>query len=86
MDYAKNPKGTNYWRNRILKVAKDYTGEYKFAISCKFFFFYMLNLYCQLATIYQSTLIIAKDDFQHELNEYGLDFVGDKPVVLAREC
>lgn len=60
VDYAKNPKGTNYWRNRILKVAKEHTGPYNFAIS-------------------------NKDDFQHELNEYGLDFVGDKPVVLARD-
>lgn len=30
--------------------------------------------------------ISSKDDFQHELNEYGLDFVGDKPVVLARDA
>lgn len=24
VDYLKNPKGTNYWRNRILKVTKIY--------------------------------------------------------------
>lgn len=35
VDYVKNAKGTNYWRNRILKVAKDYLGEYTFAISNK---------------------------------------------------
>lgn len=36
VDYAKNPKGTNYWRNRILKVAKKYAEsgeEVNFAIS-----------------------------------------------------
>lgn len=60
VDYTKNPKGTNYWRNRILKVAKPYTGQYRFAIS-------------------------SKDEFQHELNEYGYDYTGDKPVVLARD-
>lgn len=60
VDYAKNPKGTNYWRNRILKVAKEYTGDYRFAIS-------------------------SKDDFQQELNEYGYDYTGEKPVVLARD-
>lgn len=61
MDYVKNPKGTNYWRNRILKVAKDYP-EFNYAIS-------------------------SKDEFQHELNEFGLDFVkGDKPVILARNA
>lgn len=61
VDYAKNPKGTNYWRNRILKVVKPYTGQYRFAIS-------------------------NKDEFQHELNEYGYDYTGDKPVVLARNA
>lgn len=60
VDYIKNPKGTNYWRNRILKVAKDYSGDFVFAIS-------------------------SKDDFQHELNDYGYDYTGDKPVVLARD-
>ncbi|XP_073844723.1 disulfide-isomerase A3 [Musca autumnalis] len=61
VDYVKNPKGTNYWRNRVLKVAKEFAGKLSFAIS-------------------------AKDDFQHELNEYGYDFVGDKPVILARDA
>lgn len=61
VDYVKNPKGTNYWRNRVLKVAKEFVGQINFAIS-------------------------SKDDFQHELNEYGYDFVGDKPVILARDA
>lgn len=53
--------GTNYWRNRILKVAKDYSKDFTFAVS-------------------------AKDDFQHELNEFGFDYVpSDKPLVLARD-
>ncbi|KAH8275203.1 hypothetical protein KR026_001993 [Drosophila bipectinata] len=60
VDYQKNPKGTNYWRNRVLKVAKEFAGQINFAIA-------------------------SKDDFQHELNEYGYDFVGDKPVILARD-
>lgn len=60
VDYVKNAKGTNYWRNRVLKVAKEYEGKINFAIS-------------------------AKDEFQHELNEYGYDYVGDKPLILARD-
>ena len=29
--------------------------------------------------------ISSKDEFQHELNEFGFDFVkGDKPLILAR--
>ncbi|XP_012265942.1 protein disulfide-isomerase A3 [Athalia rosae] len=61
VDYVKNAKGTNYWRNRILKVAKEYP-NLNFAIA-------------------------SKDDFQHELNEYGIDFAkGDKPIILARDA
>lgn len=31
--------------------------------------------------------ISDKDDFTHELNEYGIDFVkGDKPVVAGRDA
>ena len=60
VDYVKNPKGTNYWRNRILKVAKEFSDSFAFGIS-------------------------AKDDFQHELNEFGIDYVStDKPLVFAR--
>ncbi|EFA11421.1 Protein disulfide-isomerase-like Protein [Tribolium castaneum] len=62
VDYVKNPKGTNYWRNRVLKVAKQHKDKINFAVS-------------------------AKDDFQYELNEYGIDYVKeDKPVVLARDA
>uniref|UniRef100_A0A336KRW2 Protein disulfide-isomerase n=1 Tax=Culicoides sonorensis TaxID=179676 RepID=A0A336KRW2_CULSO len=61
VDYAKNPKGTNYWRNRILKVAKEWSDKLNFAVS-------------------------SKDDFQHELNEYGYDYTGEKPVILARDA
>jgi len=61
VDYVKNPKGTNYWRNRVLKVAKGHD-DLNFAIS-------------------------SKDDFQHELSEYGMDYVkGDKPVVTAKDA
>jgi hypothetical protein len=42
-------QGTNYWRNRILKVAKEHP-DFSYAVS-------------------------NKDDFQHEMSEYGLDYV-----------
>lgn len=60
VDYQKNAKGTNYWRNRVLKVATEFQGKINFAIS-------------------------SKDEFQHELNEYGYDYTGDKPLILARD-
>jgi len=60
VDYKKNPKGTNYWRNRILKVAQDFKKDFTFAVS-------------------------AKDDFQHEMNDFGIDYVpSDKPTVSAK--
>merc|ERR1712198_36819 len=62
VDYVKNAKGTNYWRNRVLKVAQDFASDFKFAVA-------------------------NKDDFQHELNEFGVDYVkGDKPVICARDA
>jgi len=33
VDYVKNAKGTNYWRNRILKAVKDFAGKLTFAVS-----------------------------------------------------
>ncbi|XP_026319359.1 protein disulfide-isomerase A3 [Hyposmocoma kahamanoa] len=61
VDYVKNPKGTNYWRNRVLKVAKALP-DVNFAIS-------------------------DKDDFTHELNDYGIDFAkGEKPVVAGKDA
>jgi len=60
VDYKKNPKGTNYWRNRILKVAQEYKDAFSFAVS-------------------------NKDEFQYELNEYGVEFSpSDKPVITAK--
>jgi len=61
VDYVKNAKGSQYWRNRVMKVAKEHPGN-TYAIS-------------------------NKDDFQHELSEYGFDYVtGDKPVVVAKDA
>ncbi|KAL3080297.1 hypothetical protein niasHS_012402 [Heterodera schachtii] len=35
VDYLKDPKGSNYWRNRVLKVAQDYKRKVHFAVSDK---------------------------------------------------
>jgi protein disulfide isomerase family A protein 3 len=35
VDYVKDLKGTNYWRNRVLKVAQDYKDKLTFAVSNK---------------------------------------------------
>lgn len=33
VDYVRNLKGTNYYRNRVIKVAKEFVGKLTFAIS-----------------------------------------------------
>lgn len=35
VDYVKNVKGTNYWRNRVMKVAQNYKDKLTFAVSNK---------------------------------------------------
>ena len=35
VDYVKDPKGSNYWRNRVLKVAQDFKRKVHFAVSSK---------------------------------------------------
>lgn len=81
VDYIKNTKGTNYWRNRILKVFR----------LCNII---SLNLFkhCRLQVAQRfvgkvTFAISSKDDHQHELNEYGIDYVkGEKPIILARDA
>ncbi|VDN51252.1 unnamed protein product [Dracunculus medinensis] len=61
IDFALNPKGSNYWRNRVAKVAQDYKRKVHFAIS-------------------------SKEEFSHEVQEYGLGdrSTSDKPIVAAQ--
>jgi len=33
IDYVKNPKGSNYWRNRVMKFGKDFADELNFAVA-----------------------------------------------------
>jgi len=61
VDYVKNVKGTNYWRNRVMKVAKKLNGE---------------GLVANYA-------VANKNDFSHELDEFGLT-AGEKPAVGAK--
>ncbi|XP_040571865.1 protein disulfide-isomerase A3 [Lepeophtheirus salmonis] len=42
VDYVKNPKGTNYWRNRVMKIAKSHK-DLHFAVSNKDDFINELN-------------------------------------------
>lgn len=60
VDYVKNAKGTNYWRNRILKVAKNYK-EYNFAISNKDVFQMELNEYGVDYTKGDKPLVFARN-------------------------
>jgi protein disulfide isomerase family A protein 3 len=66
VDYVKNAKGTNYWRNRILKVAKAFEGKLNFGISN--------------ANDFQvSVLFSAKTFFAHFIiKEFGQCFIQNK--------
>ena len=44
VDYIKTIKGTNYWRNRILKVAQNYANDFTIAIASKDDFQQELNV------------------------------------------
>nr|CAB3264749.1 protein disulfide-isomerase A3 [Phallusia mammillata] len=35
LDYVKNPKGSNYWRNRVMKWSKNFQGKLNFAIGSR---------------------------------------------------
>jgi hypothetical protein len=35
IDYVKDSKGANYWRNRVFKVAQDYKRKLQFSVSHK---------------------------------------------------
>lgn len=35
VDYTHNAKGSNYWRNRVIKVAKEFVGRVSFSVSSK---------------------------------------------------
>jgi len=64
VDYVKNPKGSNYWRNRVIKAAKslaDAGKKINFAVS-------------------------NSADMAHEISEYGLTSLPDKPVVGGRDA
>ncbi|XP_072290868.1 protein disulfide-isomerase A3 [Eucyclogobius newberryi] len=46
VDYAKNPKGSNYWRNRVMKVAKSFLDQGRslsFAVANKNAFMHELS-------------------------------------------
>lgn len=61
VDYKKNPKGTNYWRNRILKVAKSFDKDFSFAISNKDEFQYELNEYAIEFSGSEKPVVTAKN-------------------------
>jgi len=60
VDYAKNTKGTNYWRNRVLKVGKEFS-SFNFAISNKDDFMSELSEYGFDHTSGDKPVVAARD-------------------------
>lgn len=65
VDYERNPKGTNYWRNRVMKVAKkhvDAGANLHFAISSSKAMSYELNEFGVESPDDKKVYITAKND------------------------
>lgn len=64
VDYVKNPKGTNYWRNRVLKVAKKFKDAGKkvyFAVSNNNDFSQEVSEYGIEGRLGEKPVVVAKD-------------------------
>jgi len=79
IDYEKNPKKTKYWRNRVLKIAKDYSGI-NFAMSNKDDFKFELEQFGFDLDKLDKPVVIAKDaqgeKFRLE-KEFSLESLGE---------
>ncbi|XP_068693419.1 protein disulfide-isomerase A3-like [Montipora foliosa] len=63
VDYKLNPKGTNYWRNRVLKVATEFKNKVmKFAIASKSDFGHFLGDVGFKADDDEVNVVIRSDD------------------------
>lgn len=75
VDYVRNVKKTNYWRNRILQVAKD-NNDYKFAISSSQDFRLELEEFTN-GNIGEKPIVIARDKDNRKfkmITEFSLVF------------
>ncbi|XP_029643538.1 protein disulfide-isomerase A3 [Octopus sinensis] len=92
VDYVKNSKGTNYWRNRVMKVAKKFKEAGKdvtFAISNRFDFSYEVSEFGAgelpsekpIVTLRDSKdrKFVMKEEFSMDnLESFVNDFLDDK--------
>ena len=60
IDYEKKAKNTNYWRNRILKIAKSFNGI-NFAMSHKDDFHWELGQFSLDPAVVNKPVVIAYD-------------------------
>lgn len=74
VDYVKNPRGTNYWRNRIIKAGKDYP-EFTFAIASNSEFQNELNEFGIDYIKGDRPIILARDakNRKFSLKEFTMD-------------
>ncbi|KAK6471429.1 protein disulfide-isomerase A3-like [Huso huso] len=81
VDYLRNPKGSNYWRNRVMKVASRFSVVEEF--SCNFVFVCVVLDYYLFLT---DALILEALTFNcYKMSEFGLGAAdGELPVVTLR--
>ncbi|KJE89521.1 protein disulfide-isomerase ERp60 [Capsaspora owczarzaki ATCC 30864] len=92
VDYANNAKNTNYWRNRVLAVAKKFIGKAHFAIASKEEFaarlseFGLQNQELAVAFEHKGKKYAMNEDFSvANLEKFVEDFLGGniKPHVKS---
>ena len=97
VDYVKNPKGTNYWRNRVLKVAQNFP-EVNFGVSNSHLFAGELEEFGAQPAKDGSPVVAARDEQNHKfvlakkfsieaLQRFVEDFTAGKlqPFVKSEE-
>lgn len=69
VDYKQNPKGSNYWRNRVMKVAKAQTEEIYFAVANAQDFSHQLEEYDLKFTDKPVVTITGKNDEKFKMED-----------------
>ncbi|MCP9259867.1 Protein disulfide-isomerase [Dirofilaria immitis] len=94
VDYELDPKGSNYWRNRVLMVAKDYKRKANFAMSNKEDFSFDLDEFGLANRKDTKPLVAARIDGKvnsfsvENLKKFVEDVIGDRlePYMKSEEA
>eukprot|EP01135_Chromosphaera_perkinsii_P009449 Nk52_evm7s1762 gene=Nk52_evmTU7s1762 len=81
IDYRKDPKGSNYFRNRILKVAKDYPDDIVFSLANKGEFMSKIGDLPDVSS--QTTVVLIEDKNGKKYYQPGMKFAPEEIKSFA---